>query len=101
MVTLRNPLVDSTEGYEEDLDPSVDAIAAAGFFPQNTTSNDMLAGVTRDAGGNLVLTDAVLGASRTLSQLAAGASGFTEAKLLLAYDGTLVYVGDGEPLRTV
>lgn len=54
-----------------------DGLAAAGLYPQNDSTPDMLAGVERDAGGNLVLKDAITGA-KTLAQLSASSSGISE-----------------------
>lgn len=84
MVSLRKPLIDSPEGYEEDLDPHTVGIEAAGFYPQNATSSDMNAGVERDVSGNLVLKDALAG-STTLAALLS-AAGVSEYDLLLVAD---------------
>lgn len=72
------PQKDSGEGYEQEIDTAADGLAAAGFYPQfGEAADDMLVGIDRDSGGNLVLKDSVAG-SKTLTQLA-NASGVTEA----------------------
>lgn len=68
---------DGNEGYEEPIDPHADGLSANGFFPQNATSNDQVAGVERDSSGNLILKDGVTG-TRTLAQVAGG-TGVTES----------------------
>jgi len=55
------PEVDSAEGYEQPIGTHADGLAAAGFFPQSSTSNDMAVGLERDESGNLVLKDGVAG----------------------------------------
>jgi hypothetical protein len=65
---------------------ATDGLGAAGFYPQNSPTQDMLAGVERDAGGNLVFKDSVLGSARTLSQLATATSGMPVIDFLLDCD---------------
>ena len=67
------PLIDSSEGYEEDLDPNADGIGAHGFYPQKSTGFDRVVGIERDELGNLVVKDGVTG-SFTLAQLIGGPS---------------------------
>jgi hypothetical protein len=62
------------EGYEQPLDPSQDVLAAHGFYPQVSTTPDLLVGVERDANGNLVFLDQVAG-TKTLSELTGGGTG--------------------------
>lgn len=45
----------SGESYEEPIDIHNDGLAANGFYPQNSTSNDMVVGVERNAAGDLSL----------------------------------------------
>lgn len=52
--------------YIEGAKPQ-DGLGAAGFYPQNGPTMDMVAGVERDTGGNLVLKDAA--SSRKLVDL--------------------------------
>lgn len=76
---LIEPLKDTNEGYEEPIDSEVDGLAAAGFYPQNGPTPNTDAGVEKDMAGNLVFKDAVLGTTKTLTQLAAGGTGVSEA----------------------
>lgn len=72
------PLIETpeTSDFTDDrpLRANTEGLKALGFFPQNSTSNDEAVGVTRDASGNLVLTDGTNGAL-TLSQVASGIGG--------------------------
>ena len=70
---LIKPLKDSSEGYEEPVNPATDGLSSAGFYPQNST-NDQAAGIERDGSGNLVLKDGITG-TKTLADLI----GITEA----------------------
>lgn len=99
---LIKPLKDSpTEAYEEPIDPNQDGITSNGFFPQNATSSDQLAGVERDVSGNLTFKDNVLGVTKTLSQLASAGTGFDSTKLILEEDGSNVYIDDGDILLVI
>lgn len=77
---------DPSSEYPIPLLPGNDGIGANGFFPQNASSFDQLAGVERDVSGNLTFKDAVLGATKTLSQLATAASGVSQYDFLLDDD---------------
>lgn len=74
------------EGYEEESDINADAVDVRGVYLQNDTSNDALVLVSRDASNNLTFTDPVLGATKTLSQLAAASSGVSYVDWLLQSD---------------
>jgi len=78
----------ASEGYAEDDARNSDAVDVRGLYVQNDTSNDTSVVITRDASGNLTFTDPVLGLTKTLTQLAAGASG-----VIYGYDFLL----DNEP----
>lgn len=69
---------DPASEYAIPLLSGTDGIGASGFFPQSAASFDQLAGVERDANGNLTFKDAVLGTTKTLTQLSTGGTGITE-----------------------
>lgn len=77
------PLKDTAEGYETEFDSNADAADVRGVFLQNDTSDDATVLVSRDASDNLTFTDPVLGATKTLSQLAAASSGVSYYEFLL------------------
>ena len=56
------------EEYEQPVDPTKDGLIAQGFYPQNATPYDAGVGITRDALGNLILLDKVMG-RQTLASL--------------------------------
>ena len=62
---------EAPEGYTEEIDVATDGLDAAGFYPQTGSPGDMLVGIDRDAGNNLVLKDPVAGA-KTLASLGGG-----------------------------
>lgn len=68
MANVKISTINTTQGYQQPVNPNADGVVANGFYPQNGTSNDANAGVERDASGNLVLKDAAAG-SKTLSSL--------------------------------
>jgi hypothetical protein len=82
-----------TEGYEEPINVVSDGLAAGGFYPQSSSPGDLLAGIERDALGNLVLKDTFAG-MKTLSDLISAIS-FDPDKMLLETNGSLVYIDDG------
>jgi hypothetical protein len=77
-INLIIPTKDSVEGYEEEIETHTDGLAAAGFYPQIGSVNNLLAGMERDTSGNLTFKDQVAGGPYTLTQLlASGGSGTT------------------------
>jgi hypothetical protein len=66
------------EGYEQPLDPAVDVVAAHGFYPQTSSTPDLLVGVERDVDNNLILKDPVAGPKK-LSELLGGGGGLDPA----------------------
>ena len=69
-ITRINLDKDSPEGYETETNRNSDAPDVRGVYFQNDSSNDTTALVSRDASNNLTFADSVLGATKTLSQLA-------------------------------
>jgi hypothetical protein len=64
---LVRPDKDTNEGYEAELDTQNDGLAAAGFYPQYSTSFDQSVGIERNSTVEMVLFDRE--ATVTLSQL--------------------------------
>jgi len=76
-----------TEGYEQGSLRNVDAPDARGLYIQSDVSNDTNVLVSRDASNNLTFTDALVG-TKTLTQLAAAASGIGYDEFLLRNEPT-------------
>lgn len=72
------PQKDTAEGYESEIDTNDDGLAAAGFYPQEGVTNDLLVGIERDSSGNLVLKDVVVGS--VVLQSLSGGSGISETQ---------------------
>jgi len=66
---------DPNEGFEAPINVNTHSVAAAGFYPQNSTSANKDAGIYRDSNGNLILKDANTGI-KTLAALASGGVSF-------------------------
>jgi hypothetical protein len=65
--------------YPTPVKNNQDALDSRGYFVQNDTSNDTTSLITRDASDNMTFQDGVTG-PWTLSELAASASGISEAQ---------------------
>jgi len=77
---LEDPATGGTEldQFPTEADPNEDYADLRGITFQDDSSNDEDVYLTRDASGNLVFTDKVVGAIKTLSDLVAGSGGLTE-----------------------
>ena len=55
MANVKISTINTTQGYQQPVNPNADGVVANGFYPQNSTSNDANAGIERATGGELNL----------------------------------------------
>lgn len=74
-VAVRKPLyTNPTNGTGNPVDTANDAVAAEGFYPQNSATPDSLVTVTRDVGDNLTFEDPVAGSVKLVDLLKSGST---------------------------